>query len=77
MRLRLALLVSASVLHRVLDLTEQEGLQTACIPSACDGNMSSFLKICVHVSRGVVEHTDVSKDEGQAVMLVRRGRRPR
>ena len=58
--------------NRVLDLAEQEGLQTACIPGACDGNMSDYLKICVHISRGVVEYTDVSKDEGQGMMLGRR-----
>ena len=35
--LRLELMVLASALHRALVLAEQEGLQTACIPGACDG----------------------------------------
>ena len=38
--LRLELMVLASALHRALDLAEQEGLQTACIPGACDGEDS-------------------------------------
>ena len=32
--------------NRELDLAEQEGLQTACIPGACDGNMSNYFMIC-------------------------------
>ena len=28
-----------------VDLAEQEGLQTACIPGACDGNMSNYFMI--------------------------------
>ena len=31
--------------NSVLDWAEQEGLQTACIPGACDGNMSNYFMI--------------------------------
>ena len=31
--------------NRVLDSAEQEGLQTAYIPCACDGNMSNYFMI--------------------------------
>ena len=54
--------------NRVLDLAEQEGLQTACIPGACDGNMSNYFKIREHPQGKVVVYADVPKDNEQAMM---------
>ena len=41
--------------NRVLDLTEQEGLQAAYIPGACDGTVSNDFMICAKMARMVIQ----------------------
>ena len=41
--------------NRVLDLAEQEGLQTAYIPGACDGTVSKDFMIGAKMARMVIQ----------------------